>query len=274
MRNTFLNQAYQSEFDNKGVLIIKNYLNQDDLENLYKVYEELESKQVDNFFVSNWNKNKNISKIHFKIYKILSQNVNNYLLNYKPVLGGFAVKKQTKDNLSEMGIHQDWSFVNEEKYTPLSIWVPLCDVNIVNGCMSFSEGSHKVFKNIRGFNIKSQIDFVQEQIKNSLTDYAIKAGDAIVLNSRIAHYSRPNNSNSDRIAAMLAMVPAEATLKHYARKKDNPFNLILEYDCPDDFYITHDILNYPAIEPTREFFDLNNSEKKELILKNMLKERN
>jgi ectoine hydroxylase-related dioxygenase (phytanoyl-CoA dioxygenase family) len=53
----------------------------------------------------------------------------------------------------KVGVHQDWSVVDEDKYYSATIWVPTVDTTEENGALRVLPGSHKFYKGLRSPNI-------------------------------------------------------------------------------------------------------------------------
>ncbi len=48
-----------------------------------------------------------------------------------------------------MPIHQNWTFVDEDKFTSVSVWVPLCDVSRFNGTLEVVPKTHNTLTKYR-----------------------------------------------------------------------------------------------------------------------------
>lgn len=265
MRETFYDSELQEAFARDGYALIRNLLPQPVLDEILAYYEANEQTDAYGFHVSNMAENAAQVQTHQKLVEWMLPEVNKYIKHYKPVLGCFAIKNPSNDSVK--GIHQDWSFVDESRYDQLTVWLALKDVTLENGCVEFFKGSHNEFKNIRGQNIIPMIDYIHEELADKFTPVPVKAGDAVVLHSRVVHWSDNNRSGEPRIAAMLAMVPEEAKVMHFLRQDGDPFNRIEAFECPDDFYLHFDITTRPK-EPSKGFItDTSNAANKQDALK-------
>jgi ectoine hydroxylase-related dioxygenase (phytanoyl-CoA dioxygenase family) len=252
-RTVFSNPILQESFNSRGYIVIPKFLMEVEIEFLTDLYSN-NSPNVDTaFHVTNWGRNNEFREIiHQGVTSALAEKLKNILNQYKPVLGCFAVKKPNQDN--KMGLHQDWSIVEEKTFDGISIWVPLIDVSENTGALKILEGSHQLFGNIRGQKIYNQLDDLSVSIINSyLTAIPMKAGDMLILHHRLVHCSEATENNTERIAAMLAMVPNEAEVKHYLAQKEYAVTKdIRVFNCPNDFYVHFDIESEPtnAVEIT------------------------
>lgn len=144
-----------------------------------------------------------------KIGQVFSKQVMHYLDDYRPVVGNFFRKE--KDD-GEVPLHQNWAYVDETEYASVSIWVPLVDSTRDNGTLEVVPGSHKRYGQVRGPMIRSELlDIDQEIIDNCLIPIDTKAGDAVILDDSIVHYTSANSTDGLRLAVQLILVPKEAT---------------------------------------------------------------
>ncbi|MCB9204959.1 MAG: phytanoyl-CoA dioxygenase family protein [Flavobacteriales bacterium] len=251
-RDSAINQAFM----NQGYVIIKDVVSDDGLKKLLSTFEGLTSDDdTESFFLTHWNSSLDHKFVHHSIVSVMLSAINQFLVDYKPVLGTYAVKPGFGSKNSEMEIHQDWSFVDERLFSPVSAWLALEDISENEGCMEFFPGSHNVFKNYRGKNIKPPIEFLHPEMENSFVKVPVNKGDAIFLNGRVVHRSGVNFSNRTRIAAMLAAIPKGAQTMAYSRENEDPLGFIRAYRCEDDFYPTFDISSRISDKPFTWVFD-------------------
>lgn len=161
---------------------------------------------------------------------------NKYLNNYKPIIANYIRKKQDG---GEVPMHQNWAFVDEVKYTSVSIWVPLVDSNEENGTLQMVDGSHKKFGQYRGPMVPWELrNLTKEIVENHLTPMNVKAGQGVILDDSIVHYSNVNKTPGLRLAIQLIMIPDEAKSIHYHLDRDLDPNNIHVLETNVDFY-TH-----------------------------------
>jgi ectoine hydroxylase-related dioxygenase (phytanoyl-CoA dioxygenase family) len=132
---------------------------------------------------------------------------------YKPIIANYIRKKS---ETGEVPMHQNWAFADERKCNTVSIWVPLVDSHRGNGALEVVPKSHKRFAELRGPMIPWELEGIKEEIiKNDLITCDIKAGEAIILDDSIVHYSHPNTTEDLRIAIQLILIPDEIPAIHY-----------------------------------------------------------
>ncbi|PBQ30957.1 hypothetical protein CNR22_03960 [Sphingobacteriaceae bacterium] len=174
-----------------------------------------------------------------KVFDIITQTfqkkADEYLANYKPIIANYIRKKQGG---GEVPMHQNWAFVDEEKYTSVSIWVPLVDSNEANGTLQMVDGSHKRFGKLRGPMIPWELEGIKEKIiSDHLTPMNVKAGEGVILDDSIVHYSNINKTPGLRLAIQLIMTPAASGSLHYHLDRDADKGAVQVLETDVDFYM-------------------------------------
>ncbi len=255
----FKDVELEKEFNEKGYVIVP-FLNAEEIDYLKaKFFETIElsggPKSGNNVDYQNStdisydftfiDKNTDYKQKVFDIITAKFQNkADVYLNNYTPIIANFIRKKE---NGGEVPMHQNWAFVDEEKYTSVSIWVPLVDSNEENGTLQMVNGSHKRFGKYRGPMIPWELrNLTKEIIANHLTPMNVKAGQGVILDDSIVHYSNVNKTPGLRLAIQLIMIPKEAKSLHYHLDSGKDPNKISVLETNVDFY-TH---FHPWLKPT------------------------
>ncbi len=132
--------------------------------------------------------------------------------DYKCLLGYYLFKKPGKEG--RVTPHRDWSLTDESEHSGLILWIPLTDITDKNGGLELFANSH-LNAPIRGTNIHPAVPEGLNAIK-----IHPKAGDAVVMDNRLAHASEPNQSSEDRLAVGLILMPKEAEILHYFSRDD------------------------------------------------------
>jgi ectoine hydroxylase-related dioxygenase (phytanoyl-CoA dioxygenase family) len=254
----FKDESLEREFNQKGYVTLP-FLNTSEVEHLKTLFFEtiaesggpktsgdvdFDSKSLITYDFTFIDKNTDYKRKVFNIItKAFEDKTNKILNNYRPIIANF-IRKQ-KDG-GEVPMHQNWAFVDEIKYTSVSIWVPLVDSNEENGTLQMVDGSHKRFGQFRGPMIPWELRNLKDEIVSKhLTPMNVKAGDCVILDDSIVHYSNINSTTGLRLAIQLIMVPQEASTVHYHfdRESDASKIQILETDL--DFYMNF----HPWLKP-------------------------
>lgn len=157
------------------------------------------------------------------------------LQNYRPVIANY-IRKQT-DN-GEVPLHQNWAFADERKCCTVSIWCPLVDSTVENGTLQVVPGSHKRFGEVRGPMVPWELDGIKQTIIDKyLLPLETKAGDCVILDDSIVHYSAINKSNDLRLAIQLICIPAEMPSIHYHMDPSVSMQEVDILEVDVDFYM-------------------------------------
>jgi len=143
-----------------------------------------------------------------------------------------------KSDTGEVPLHENWAFADEKKCTTISIWCPLVDSTIENGTLQVVPGSQKRFGEYRGPMVPWELDDIkQEIIDKHLVPLETKAGNCVVLDDSIVHYSAINKTEGLRLAIQLICVPSEEPSIHYHLDYQNNPNEIKVLEVKDDLYM-------------------------------------
>lgn len=175
-----------------------------------------------------------------KINEILHQIIAPKIAHLFPTLtllgGTLATKKRGNSILKA---HNDWSIVDETKYNSYNLWIPLINTSKTNGTLGMIVGSHLWKHNVRGLNIPNEFESQTNDFLNIGYEPALKAGQAILYNHKLIHYSRPNTTDTPRNVAIIGMKDKEAdllvsfsidnkTIETYAVSQEDFYNFDIE----------------------------------------------
>lgn len=230
--SVLINNTDQAMLDTHGFVKVP-LLNPAEVEELKQVYEQyFQAETIEHFTSTNLYKDTEWRKgVAAKIDSIITAGLTRVFQNVKFWLPAFLIKP-TGEN-TEFQIHQDWTFVDEEKYCSGNIWIPLSDTDSGNGTLHFLPGSHyHNIKTLRAHRAPYIFKGHEEVVKQMCRPVAAKAGEAIIFYHSTIHYSTPNLSDKPRIAVVSAFNSADTSLKfHYLTDE----NVIEEYSMPDNF---------------------------------------
>ena len=240
MRKVFNDSQLQKQFDKDGFVRVP-FISNEKVERLKTLFFEtlpksggqIKPEDVDTAGVTEItydftfiDKSPDYKQLVFDIItKEFATEVEKLLTFYKPIIANYIRKKA---DAGEVPVHQNWAFVEERKYTSVSIWCPLVDSFRENGTLEVVPGSHKRFGEFRGPMIPWELDNIKPQlIEKYLQPLDTRAGDAVILDDSIVHYSRPNKTTSLRLAIQLILTPSEVPSVHYH----------LDYQKPDEIKV-------------------------------------
>ncbi|NVK65750.1 MAG: phytanoyl-CoA dioxygenase family protein [Flavobacteriales bacterium] len=189
-------------------------------------------------FYSMYSRDKEYRKrVHEKIGEILKPTLEKHFQNYKNVVNAFVVKLPGEK--SEFYVHQDTTAMDEFKFSPLSLWIPLHDITENNGALAVIEKTQWFFSPYRGVSFAFPFKKINDTIKKYLRPIYMKAGEVLCFDNRIIHNSMANTSNQPRIAVICGVFPAEATFQTCYRGSEE--NAPIELYHHEDNYM----MDYP-----------------------------
>lgn len=243
MRPIFYNDDLQRHFETNGYVKIQ-LLDKEQVSRLLEI-EEQYTLGLDGAFVpSICSPDKEFRKsVDRSLKEVLLPKLKNLLINYKPVFGNF-LRKPPAEN-TDMGLHQDWNFVDENEFVALNVWCSLSDTDLTNGALQLIEGSHKLPLPIRGRNIDSPLKEISDYLFENSTVVNSKAGEVVIYDVRLLHGSNDNKSDSARVAAALVMAPEEANLIHYVKHPTSD-SVIYKLEVDADFFTDISLIDYPS----------------------------
>jgi hypothetical protein len=244
MFSVFRDPGLQKQFEQNGYILQSSLLGAGEVETLSALFTKFRDEYNGAFHTSHFSTDVVYKKqVHDTLAGLVFPKASPLLNNFMPLFGNFMIKNSDPENF--MPLHADWTYVDEQQFCSVAIWIPLVDVDAENGCLGIIEGSHKVTNIVRG-------PLIQQSSHQHDKDWArrfgklipMKAGDAIIYNHALLHYSPPNKTIVARPALNLSIVPEAAKWLHYC--KPEGVNEIEVYSVPDSsFYIRYNNFQRP-----------------------------
>lgn len=174
-----------------------------------------------------------------RVYDIITERFKPYmdklLADYKPIIANYIRKK---NEAGEVPLHENWAFADEKKCCTVSIWCPLVDSTVKNGTLQVVPGSHKRFGEVRGPMVPWELDNIKSEIiENHLVPLETKAGDCVILDDSIVHYSAINKTEGLRLAIQLICIPSELPSIHYHMDPSKSTETVDVLEVDVDFYM-------------------------------------
>ncbi|MCP4121537.1 MAG: phytanoyl-CoA dioxygenase family protein [Bacteroidetes bacterium] len=236
MRQIFRNNDIQKAVEEDGFTTMP-FLDKDEVNYLVELYYKLGTPGLEEFgFHATMSSPDSLyrKKVDEGIKKIVTPKVEKLFIDYKPLFANYIIKEPNKDN--ECPIHQDWSYLDETQSTSINIWCPLVDTNKYNGAMQGLRGSHKLKTPVR-FTPHIKPDWTRHNhlIKVKLEPLYLNAGEALIYNSRVIHYTPDNITDKARLAFGFVNIPVEAQSIHYFWNAKNEDKLEM-FKAEGDFF--------------------------------------
>jgi hypothetical protein len=236
----FRDPELNTEFQHQGFVRFPLF-SQSQLSELLGFYEEhVQVKQRnachDTFHTtSNTSDNELIHKVSSFIKPFFMAELPKYIDGCNFTISNYLVKESGPD--SAVSAHQDWTFVDEDRFVSFNVWVCLGNADYFTGNMQFVPGSHRFKSSLRVS--PGQPRFYDEyihRISDYLVDVPTKSGECVVFHHSIIHASRKNRSGAPRISCVIAGYPNDADLYHYFWEPGSSNDRIEKYQvCNDSF---------------------------------------
>lgn len=167
------------------------------------------------------------------ISSVFAPHVDRLLSGFRLLNANFYVKPP---GTGEFTVHQNWPAVDLND-TSVTIWCPLGDVTPSNGAIQVVPGSHKIVPHVEAPNSPAYFgDFTDLLIREYLRPVPMAAGEALIFDDSLIHWSARNESDQPRIAIQAMCVPTDTTPVLFLKTDDGRFELI---DADSEFYLTH-----------------------------------
>lgn len=247
----FLDARHNETFEKFGY-IRDTFLNDEEIKNLQSVfhtYLNTEGEIIDfaknlGYYISVFDSNlEKRAFINEELKKVFSEKIEHLLNNYKILYGNFMYKDAGG---KEIEVHQDFSFVDEKIFTAFNLWVPLQDTAPENGGFHLIEASNKLFNSYRGATIPHNLTHYNEAFKKLVKPVEVKAGEGLLFDHRLFHYSTPNQTDNIRVAVQMVVIPKEATpIMYYYQPQKDKHHLEI-YEITEDFLLTENLWSDPT----------------------------
>lgn len=185
--------------------------------------------------------------IHEGISDVLAARLRRVLHGHRLCHGNLTIKAPCAPG-SAVPLHQDWSFVDESRHRAVAFWCPLVDVDTRNGALTVVPRSFLLNSRPRSTLVRFPYPELARVISGR---YAVpqflRAGQAVLFDSRLVHSSPPNLGGSERVAVAGLLVPDSVPLRLYYAARELP-DVVRVYQVPDDFFLSYQLHAAPAAE--------------------------
>lgn len=242
-RPTFLDQELQRSFARDGYVVV-DLLTPAEVDGLQQRHEALDHVRrdrwdwVDGFETSLYDDRPSYRRQVREVAEaVVVAPLGRVLDRYELMFANWVVKLP---GASEVPLHADWTFLDEARYSSVTVWCPLVDTSIelANGALGVVVGSQEQIDFLRVANVPCY-DRCVEAVRH-LDRYipSLRAGQAVILDNRVVHFSPPNQTGAQRVALGCVLGPAEADLHHYWL---DPQDQLLRFELDPDFYLDYTI---------------------------------
>ncbi len=227
----FKNKETQYLFDRDGYVVI-DFISADEASAIGKKFYDLHSELPKGFYSAAFSSDDTFKQEIFDhTKKIFDSAMSKIFTDYK-ILGSTFLCKSPGE-AGKVGVHQDWSVVDESKFYSATIWVPTIDTSEENGALRVLPGSHLFFDFLRSPNIPFCYHDNEQLLLDNMITVPMKSGQAFILNHAVIHASSPNKTDKERLVIAYGLIPKDAELVFFHR---NSSGKIEEFSMPDDFF--------------------------------------
>lgn len=242
-RKIFLDEALNRQFHEDGFCIVRGAIRADLLNELLQFYKTIYPEAICSFHTTMYYPSAELrQKVHEFIAAKLQPVIDNYLYNYRTFLGNYIVKEPHETD--PLGVHQDWSFVDESQHESVNLWCPLVNADENNGALLMLKGSNRLSNLQRSATVPFPYIGQYPEWEKDLTPCPLQKGDIILFPHRIVHSSFINQTDNARIAITLTSIPRNAQAYHYHWRG----NEVVKYKIDTPFYYTYKIGSAPTEE--------------------------
>lgn len=197
MMRVFKSAVLQEKLEKDGFVIVDFY-SEEEIQAATALYYKIHPADKKGFYPATYSFDKKFREEMDKgLKEIGKRSIEYYLTDVKVVCSSYIVK--TPGPESGMSIHQDMTLIDESRFTGINIWIPLVDLTVENGTLFLLPGSHRIFPTYRGSSIREFFSDVMDEMLDYLQPVFIKAGQAVIFDQSIIHYSPPNYTDKIRI---------------------------------------------------------------------------
>lgn len=248
MRRLLINDELEKQFHRDGFITL-DLLSEDKVIELFQLISDLNQGHIKNSIEENstyklsfFNNDLEFKKKVFDTLTAFFQPiVDKHLKNYKPLIINIFDKEPSK---GEVPIHQNWTFVDEDKYTSVSVWIPLVNVSRENGTLEVVKGTHKILSKYRSPSLPWVFDDLNDILKKKyLEPFELKIGQAAIIDDGILHWSSENKTDVVRTAVQLIMIPEEADAIHYHQEVGEEYTKVYKVD--PEFFMQFNMKEIP-----------------------------
>lgn len=217
MKTIIKNEILNKTFEERGYVSFPLFSPQE-VQEIKKFYATIKGDHTsaNSFFHTTLNTSNEhlIRRVNGFLRPYFQKNLATYLEGFELTIAGFLAKDSGPKTMVNM--HQDWTYVDEQKFQAFNLWVCLDDTNRRNGCMQFVPYSHRFVDTLRvSPDIPGYFDSFKKEILPYLVDVPTKAGECVIFHQAILHASRKNISGKQRTACISCAYPSAAKLLHY-----------------------------------------------------------
>lgn len=237
MQHAVLNDKKLNDLFNRDGYVIVTLLSSEEIKKMLSFYNQNQPvyrNAFTSFATDNYDYRKQVDT---EIKSVLSPAFAELFIRHQPFWGNIFTK--TPGSFA-IPLHADFQYVEEPENISVNVWSPLVDITLDNGPLGVIRGSHRVVHSMRGTNVTNHYRQHAQEMQDKFGDLLLlKAGEAIIYDHRLLHFSGANNSATNRIAITLVGTPIGKQIIHYYAADENSTTIYKYHiNSVDDFLKT------------------------------------
>lgn len=253
--NYFKDKQLQDNYVKNGYLILKNVIDDVQIDYLKSIYSQL--TQFSEYNIQD--KFQNSGRFQStEIRNFVMDSIGKFSKDFLPkffdpmvfdenTTGAFQIKPPSK--VSELNPHQDAPVIDETKGNGLFVWIPLCAIDEQNGAILVLPKSHLWGNHQRSLNVPWVFEKHTKLLWKYMQPIYMKRSDILVWDTAMIHASLPNLSNDTRVAITTTLLPKNFKMVEYYKDKQTPKGKIEKYQVEKSFWESEDIMKRPPCPP-------------------------
>lgn len=175
--------------------------------------------------------------IYRRLSDALSPEVDRILPGYK-VLTATLLDKPAGEG--DMDLHRDWWMSADTEDRNVIVWCPLVDADEVNGTIRLVTGSRRLVHDLSAPRGGVYYAHYHQALKDRARPVPLRAGEALVFDATMLHWSPANASGRPRPAVNLYCLPGDARPVFYKATSSPDGPLFELFDMSGEAYYDHD----------------------------------
>lgn len=180
--------------------------------------------------------------------EVFGPHVRQRLAGYEMLNANFYVKPP---GAGVFEVHQNWPHLADMSDTTVTVWCPLVDCDVNNGTLEVVPGSQKLVDDIAGPRVPYFFrDFTETLVEQYLQPIPTRAGDSLIIDDNLIHWSANNEADSPRIAVQILFVPAGTQPVYYHFDPERPDRFEI-YEIDAEWFVNHSAADLTSIARER-----------------------
>lgn len=244
------NTELQKSLEINGFVHINNIIHQEQIDELNSIYKVATKKFDFNTNNSNFLNTMSLTNSEVKAFlknettPIVKRIFEKVLdLNKFRIPFGAAYCINPPNTNQSCNPHQDPAYVDETVSYSVIAWIPLTDINMQNGCLHILPKSHLWGNNKRSISMGWAFEKYSNEFWKHMIPIPAKSGDIIFFDCALIHGSNVNNTNKDRLAINIPLLPSLQKMITYYPINNNKLSC---YEIDEDYYLKEYLFSCPS----------------------------